>query len=363
MCGIVYAERWDDRPANKQVAKRYRKQKTRGQDGFGFIGLDSTGKVTTFKRYMEEKEALSKLETLAHSRVLFHHRYPTSTPNVPESAHPILVSHPELAFDYYVVHNGIIMNDAELKEQHDKLGYKYNTSVQTTYKATNGKQYVTEEAFNDSEAFAIELVRNIEGLAEYCGAEGPIAYIALQVGKANKQSTALYYGTNGGNPLTVTTNSNGFIIASEGGTAIAPNVSHRIDMDTGERVKANQIRLMPYKYPKSTPYSPSKSTTGLLGASSYAYDEEGYRPYDYENYDSVNQRPYIMDYSDMEPEDLLNEMSKITTAIQECSADISIARQADAKEEEEELRIELKGLTEQRQYLGQLYEKREPIAF
>jgi hypothetical protein len=37
------------------------------------------------------------------------------------------VSNKMLKFDYYVVHNGMISNDEELKKEHEKLGFAYTT--------------------------------------------------------------------------------------------------------------------------------------------------------------------------------------------------------------------------------------------
>src|SRR3990167_2203449 len=105
MCGIVYIQNLASGNVHKSVFKRYSKQKTRGSDGFGFVGFNlATGRLKHFGRSSTEKEIKEVLEETKANAVLFHHRYPTSTPNLPEANHPILVHNERLDFDYYVVH-------------------------------------------------------------------------------------------------------------------------------------------------------------------------------------------------------------------------------------------------------------------
>lgn len=232
MCGIVYVKRLDRAKANKQVAKRYSKQEHRGTDGFGYIGVKENGNISPLQRTQFEHEIRQKLNASTLTEILFHHRYPTSTPNVPESAHPLFVGHKELQYSYYVTHNGIISNDEDLKETHDALGYTYLTEIKTQYRTKKGHVYNSEVCFNDSEAFAIELARTIEGLQPECMAKGAIAYIAYQVDKISGKVIAVYFGTNGGNPLTLQWTKEFIAIASEGGKRIDDNKSFRLDAAT-----------------------------------------------------------------------------------------------------------------------------------
>lgn len=314
MCGIVYVQRRDGKPAHKQVLKRYNKQKYRGSEGFGFVTLDKSHEVKDFLRYQNEKEASAELKKMAYSHILFHHRYPTSTPNIPESAHPIKVQHAELLHDYYVVHNGVITNDEELRTKHIKQGYKYTTDLYTSYVATSGKSYHTETSFNDSEALAIELARAFEGLSDKVEARGAIAYIALQVDKSTHKATALYFGHNDGNPLTVTDTPHGITIASEGGKDIDEG-SYRMDLDTSAVVPVNII-IPPF-------YEPKKSI-GFTTPTGYSYSAD----YDLGKGASLD-----------ELEEAIDEKHRF---IEEIDADLKIAVEAGEVEEADDLE-QLKG--------------------
>lgn len=249
MCGIVYVKRFDGKTARKQVIKRYHKQKDRGEDGYGYLTIDPRHKVSRVKRFQFEHEAKAALERSEAKEILLHHRFPTSTPNLVEATHPIVVSHDELEHDYYVVHNGVITNDDALKDKHEKLGYKYTTELSKSYKSSiNGTVYSHGSVYNDSEALAIELARTIEGKQPVANAEGAIAYIALQTTKGGK-AVALYYGTNGRNPLCMTLEKNYIAIASEGGRAIPAHTHYKYVYATGAVVETTEVKLSGYNTP------------------------------------------------------------------------------------------------------------------
>ncbi len=230
MCGIVYVH--GDKPVAKRVIKKYTKQRNRGNEGFGFVTF-SNGIIKNYKRYQNETETLKALKSIEDTHILFHHRYPTSTENVVETAHPIKVSHPELLHDYYVVHNGVISNPGTLKTQHERLGYKYTTELKLQYIAANGTVYKGDTQFNDTESLAIELARNIE-LGTPIMATGSAAFIVLQVKKNGKKVHRLIYGTNGGNPLMVNrTDTRSISISSEGGgEAVRPMIMYMLDISS-----------------------------------------------------------------------------------------------------------------------------------
>ena len=135
MCGLTYYHQTQSKSVGKSVLKRYHKQKERGQEGYGFISLDlETLRVGQYVRKELEEDIVKELLALKerpekNNAILFHHRNPTSTVNLPECAHPIKVDNPELEHIYFVAHNGIISNTRDLKKQHEKLGYKYNTEL------------------------------------------------------------------------------------------------------------------------------------------------------------------------------------------------------------------------------------------
>ena len=232
MCGIVYTKRLDGKVAHKQVIKRYEAQADRGSDGFGYVSL-TDGLVSDYARATTEEAIMDRMEKDKSSEILFHHRLPTSTPNFAETAHPILISNKLLKCDYYVIHNGIISDDKELKAKHEKMGFAYNTEV--VQKWRQGENIISKsKMWNDSEALAIELALAIEAEAPKLDITGSIAFIALQVEKNTRKAKKLYYGRNASNPLKLDIQKKQFfVLASEGsGQDISTDTLYSFDYDT-----------------------------------------------------------------------------------------------------------------------------------
>ncbi len=230
MCGIIHIKRQTGVCANKSVIKRYQKQKSRGTEGFGFIEMKN-GVVIGGKRAEEEKDILKALEESDADEILFHHRTPTSTPNFIESTHPIEVKNKSLKYDYYVVHNGIIYNDVEMRKKHIEEGFIYTTDINKIWE-TSQNTY-SSVIFNDSEAVAIDFVKSIEK-GEFMSSRGSIAIIALQVNKKTKKAKALFYAHNTGNPLRIELGKDLFGISSESGKELKTNILYKYDYDTEE---------------------------------------------------------------------------------------------------------------------------------
>lgn len=344
MCGIVYAFNKSDKPASKRVLKRYTKQRNRGEDGFGFVAIDDERNVQSYQRFQNEKQVRKALEKVEARHVLFHHRYPTSTENVPEGAHPIMVKHKELKHTYYVVHNGVISNTKTLKPLHDELGYKYNTAIDTIYRTAKGTMYTGKSQFNDSETLAIELARTIEGLQPSVRATGTIAFIVLQANKAGTKVRSMYYGTNGGNPLTVTDDNYGVVIASEGGKPITANVVYKKDFATDQFAIAD-VPLISY-YSPSAPYTSPYSWKPVANS-----------------YHAHNGDEYVADVEEddyVPAEDNEIGLTELYDMLYEVEADIEIAKQANESVEREELEIEREGILLQITEIeeGAMYSKR-----
>lgn len=282
MCGIVYIRGGHDGIVDK-LLKHYQKQRGRGVEGFGFVA--TSGDRVVYRRSQFEGDIKTKLEKVRTNKkdvrdILFHHRYPTSTENITEASHPILVSHKELTNDYYVVHNGIISNCDTLKEKHEKLGYEYTTEIETYLRVKYGKrkEYTTGIEYNDSEALAIELARYKEGLQDSIEARGSIAFIMLEVEKGSTRPIALHYGRNEGNPLGVTLDDGHYILASEGDDKIASDIFFTYDYATGMTVSKD--------VPIGTCNTPSVytgSSCGFTGSGcagsyghGYGYDDRNY---------------------------------------------------------------------------------------
>lgn len=215
MCGLVYIKRKDGRSAVKAIKKRYRKQKFRGQDGFGYVAIKDDV-VVSYQRATTEHEILQKLDLEDAEEILFHHRMPTSTENMEEQAHPLLIKSDELEFEHYVAHNGVIQNPFLRKQDHNKLNILYSTELIPIWKTTTGVTYHANlgARFNDSEALAVDTALVLEGKANFIEAEGSAAVIALKV-KDNKVVERIFY-RNSGNPLKYDNTKHMITIASQG---------------------------------------------------------------------------------------------------------------------------------------------------
>lgn len=216
MCGIIFGRREDKMPIGKAILKRYQKQKQRGMEGFGFITIDK-GKISGIHRFEKELEAINALNDSTSSDILFHHRTPTSTPNYKDMTHPIVVKNDLLDKNYYVVHNGVIQNEDDLKLKHEKMGFKYTTQMTETHiiKTISGTTQMTYEQFNDSESLSIEVALYLDGKQESIDAEGTIAFVCIETDKKGVVLN-LHYGRNFGNPLFIEDNNDLFFLKSIG---------------------------------------------------------------------------------------------------------------------------------------------------
>lgn len=199
MCGIVYVKRKDQKPAYKSVIKRYRKQEMRGKEGYGYVAIKNN-QIVSYERATSEQEIFKKLAKEDAPEILFHHRNPTSVPNIEEAAHPILVEHSTLEHQYFVAHNGTIRNSETLKEKHNKMGILYNTEVMEGFTSVmTDKFYMTGNAWNDTESIAIETALALDGKQKEIDTEGAAAVIGLQA--KGKQVINRFFFRNFSNPL------------------------------------------------------------------------------------------------------------------------------------------------------------------
>lgn len=201
MCGLIACiQHVNKNPklgdAKDFVATQLERQFSRGRKGFGMIEIGKNN----FKvhRATEAERSFTMLNNAKENIVLFHHRTPTSTENTHQQTHPIFVRNEELKYDWYIMHNGVIQNEDELRKIHEKeLGYIYTTLVSNS--ATMG--YSFWEKFNDSEAFAIELARHLEGKDDKIKTRGSMAYIAFAIDKKTQKPARIFWGSNGRNPI------------------------------------------------------------------------------------------------------------------------------------------------------------------
>lgn len=308
MCGIIAAFGKHNQKINKPLWKRYIEQKGRGSDGFGFI---TVGDTVSVYRAETEKEIQKMLHENKSDFIVFHHRYPTSTINCIEATHPIYVSHSELDFDYYVIHNGVLQNEDKLRDEHIALGYEYTTEIKEITKTeyvTKLQRYETSDSetlsFNDSESFAIDLARYLDGCSEKIESVGSIAFVCLRVGKSGKEkgvAIKMYYGHNTGNPLHIEENKDLFFIKSVGGVELKTDVLFSIDLKTGKRDEKEVAIGKTYTYTPPHTYntkSYSESpTNNHLGFKTNVFDDDRYSEYD-DGFGGYIASPYTIDDKD-----------------------------------------------------------------
>lgn len=238
MCGIVYGFRKDKHAIGKNIVKRYERQKNRGSNGFGFVCVNGK-RVSGSMRFESEGEVCAALKASGSSHIMFHHRLPTSTPNCEEANHPITVDNPSLENIFYVVHNGVLQNERELRTKHETAGFEYSTIVEEmnivrTKKGDKIKGKI--ERFNDSEALAIELALFFSGKKETIDTRGTVAFVCWE---SDREGNLLkvHYGRNTGNPLVMEDSGDIMFIKSEGNsehdTVIPENEIFTIDQATG----------------------------------------------------------------------------------------------------------------------------------
>lgn len=282
--------------------KRYLDQKHRGSQGFGYVAFykDGKGGKISVGRSTEESEIRTQIMNEHSSMIMFHHRFPTSTPNVVEATHPIYVSHDELDFDYFVVHNGVIRNATELRTKHENLKYVYSTIIESevvthhTSKKTGAKYFTggtKTEKFNDSEALAIEVARVLDGMTSVIDAVGTIAIIAWKINKETGKLVSISYGHNSGNPLTISDTSDSFFLTSMGGTDLPEDILYTLSTD-GDSLGTTTQREMPIGF--ITEYARVK------GSNNYVFSHtQNYTPRLPAPVDGINKKleslPYIRD--------------------------------------------------------------------
>jgi len=199
MCGIIYAKNLkDNQPVNNLVKVLYQNQKERGQQGFGFVGLDA--KRIAVYRATDEMCILKYLNERQHDEIIFHHRFPTSTQNTIKTTHPFIIQMNDKR--YYFAHNGVIQNADELKEKHSKMGIRYASAEGM--------------AFNDSEALAWAFCLWLNDRQQRIEAEGSAAFVCLEVNGKTSRAQKLYFYRNTAAPLKIYKDETLLLLASEG---------------------------------------------------------------------------------------------------------------------------------------------------
>ena len=237
--------------------KRFEAQRSRGTTSFGFY-LPKTNRLTHNVKENRIKNLLKRSKG-SNDEVLFHHRFSTSTADVPNACHPF--STKEFFKNNYVgVHNGVISNDNELEKQHQALGIEYVS------RQKNGQ-------FNDSEALIYDIARYLEGQVDELTAQGSIAFIIIKRNKDGKPTT-LFFGRNNGNPLKIKKTKHSLTLSSQGeGKDVEANKLYSYDYETGE-IKSRYLYI-PYYKSSWNNYNHSYSNDSYYDSKYGSWDKDG----------------------------------------------------------------------------------------
>jgi hypothetical protein len=194
--------------------RQYDRQKNRGQAGFGIFD----GVQQRLVRTPKERKIMSWLKKYDSNILMFHHRFPTSTINVAQAAHPHSTQKYFGKDKFVLVHNGVLYNAHALKKEHEALGIKYFSQL-------------ADGTFNDSEALLWDVSLYMQGFQDELKAEGTIAFAMMHT--ENGELKKLYFGRNTGNPLRMRYDSEHLELASEGfGDNIGSNLLHIYDYES-----------------------------------------------------------------------------------------------------------------------------------
>lgn len=241
--------------------KRFEAQRSRGTTSFGFY-LPQTNRLTHNVKETRIKNLLKRTKG-SNSEVLFHHRFSTSTADVPNACHPFSTKD-HFKNNYVGVHNGVLSNEDKLEKEHLALGINYVS------KQKNGQ-------FNDSEALIYDIARYLEGEVDELTAKGSIAFIVIKRNKDGKPTT-LFFGRNNGNPLKIKKTKHSLTLSSQGeGEDVEPNKLYSYDYETGE-LKSRYLLIPYYSYSSGWNSGYKGNWQGNLNGS---YDSSGNycRPY------------------------------------------------------------------------------------
>lgn len=218
MCGLVYYNNFEDKNVAQAVIKRFQEQRSRGLSGFGFF-LPEINKLT---HNTAENRILKLLGKTVASEIMFHHRIPTSTENIRNACHPFSTKD-TFKHNYVMIHNGVIINDDTLADEHKKRGIKYVSAQK-------------DGRFNDSEALMYDIALYLEGEQASLKAEGNIAFIMVE-NDENHKPLKLHFGRNSGSPLQMNFTDNELVLASQAtpqddAISILPNRHYIFDYET-----------------------------------------------------------------------------------------------------------------------------------
>lgn len=200
-------------PVNNFVLQQYKKQRSRGTEGFGIFD----GQENNMVHEAHEDKIMRWLKRYKSDILMFHHRNPTSTINVKRACHPFSTKDFFGDTEYVLIHNGYIWNADDLFVEHSERGINYQSLLE-------------DLTFNDSEALLWDFALYMEGHQLEMEARGGIAFICMKLVKGKLVN--LYFDRNT-NPLRMKHNKNGLFLSSEGkGQSTTPDLLYKYEYET-----------------------------------------------------------------------------------------------------------------------------------
>jgi len=157
MCGIIGVKVVKAKKIRKSIKRIYTQQVHRGTDGYG-VAIGVNGEIIRHRSKGEDIFNPSNWRDIQNgASVLFHHRIPTSTPNMECCNHPIMNEKQTMA----LIHNGMVSQYLGIWTELEEEGHKFETELRYN---THDKGEVTECAeITDSEV----LVHLLEGHKDF----------------------------------------------------------------------------------------------------------------------------------------------------------------------------------------------------
>jgi len=177
MCGIVgYI---GSKKVVPVIIEGLRKLEYRGYDSAGIAVVGSDGKLEVRRapgKLRNLEEAIQKAP-LDGSYGIGHTRWATHGRPTEENAHP----HRDCTGQYVVVHNGIVENYLELKEELGREGHKFVTETDTEVVAHLVEKYAKTMPFEDAVRKTLKRLRGIYSLV-FLSAKDPQKLVAARIG-------------------------------------------------------------------------------------------------------------------------------------------------------------------------------------
>jgi glutamine---fructose-6-phosphate transaminase (isomerizing) len=177
MCGIVgYI---GSKKVVPVIIEGLRKLEYRGYDSAGIAVVGSDGRLEVRRapgKLRNLEEAIQKAP-LDGSYGVGHTRWATHGRPTEENAHP----HRDCTGQYVVVHNGIVENYLELKEELGREGHKFVTETDTEVVAHLVEKYAKTMPFEDAVRETLKRLRGIYSLV-FLSAKDPQKLVAARIG-------------------------------------------------------------------------------------------------------------------------------------------------------------------------------------